>query len=69
MCFHYAPVELAQSHFMIGRNDCSEQRFNSATGEWVDSVRSWDACYYMNGFAIRDEGEVWSYDQWQDTSL
>jgi len=52
-----APVELTQFHFMVGRNDCNEQRLNNATGEWVDSVRSWDAHYFMNGFAIRDEGK------------
>ena len=52
-----APAELAQFHFMIGRNDCAEQRLNNATGEWVDATRSWDASYYMNGFAVRDAGQ------------
>mgnify|MGYP000398014167 CR=1 FL=1 len=52
-----APPELAQFGFMIGENDCLEQRRNNATGEWVEGVRSWDAHYYMNGFAIRDSGK------------
>lgn len=52
-----APAETAQFDFMIGENDCLEQRIDNATGEWVDGVRSWDAHYYMNGFAIRDSGK------------
>lgn len=52
-----APAELAQFAFMIGNNDCVEQRINNATGEWVEGVRSWDAHYYMNGYAIRDSGK------------
>ena len=52
-----APPELAQFDFMIGMNDCVEQRINNATGEWVEGVRSWDAYYFMNGFAIRDSGK------------
>ncbi len=51
-----APKELAQFDFMVGRNDCTEQRVNNATGEWLESTRSWDAYYFMNGHAIRDEG-------------
>lgn len=51
-----APPELAQFRFMVGRNDCSEQRLNNATGDWVAAKRSWDGYYFMNGFAIRDEG-------------
>ncbi len=51
-----APPELAQFDFLVGMNDCVEQRINNATGEWVEGVRSWDAHYYMNGFAIRDSG-------------
>ena len=49
-----APQELQQFAFMIGRNDCEEDKLNNATGEWESSRRSWDAYYYMNGFAIRD---------------
>ena len=51
-----APPELAQFAFMVGRNDCSEERLNSATGEWENSTRTWDAAYYLNGYAIRDSG-------------
>lgn len=51
-----APPELAQFAFMVGRNDCVEQRIDNATGEWSEGERSWDAHYYMNGFAIRDSG-------------
>ncbi len=52
-----APPELAQFDFMVGENDCVEQRIDNGTGEWIDGVRSWDAYYYMNGFAIRDSGK------------
>jgi len=51
-----APTELAQFGFIIGANDCDEQRLNNATGDWDNSNRSWDAYYYMNGFAITDMG-------------
>ncbi len=51
-----APVELSQFHFMVGQNDCEEQRLNNVSGEWVAGIRSWDAHYYMNGYAIRDGG-------------
>jgi hypothetical protein len=51
-----APEELMQFNFMVGRNDCTEQRLNSATGDWTEAERSWDAYYFMNGYAIRDEG-------------
>lgn len=51
-----APPEIAQFAFMVGKNDCVEQRIDNATGEWSESERSWDAHYYMNGFAIRDSG-------------
>jgi len=49
-----APPELAQFHFMVGKNDCSEQRLNNATGDWVEGSRTWDGHYFMNGFGIRD---------------
>lgn len=51
-----APPELAQFHFMVGENDCSEQRLNNTTGDWVAGSRTWDGHYFMNGFAIRDGG-------------
>ena len=51
-----APPELTQFAFMIGKNDCSEERLNGASGEWSSSTRTWDAYYYLNGFAIRDGG-------------
>lgn len=51
-----APAELAQFHFMVGKNDCTEQRLNNATGQWQASERTWDGYYFMDGFAIRDEG-------------
>ena len=50
------PPELAQFHFVIGKNDCSEQRLNNAKGNWVESLRAWDGHYFMNGLAIRDGG-------------
>ena len=52
-----APSELAQFGFMIGSNDCAEQRLDNGSGDWVESTRSWDAYYFMNGFAIRDGGK------------
>ena len=51
-----APPEIQQFAFMIGQNDCSEDRLNGATGEWASATRTWDAYYYMNGYAIRDTG-------------
>lgn len=51
-----APAELAQFSFMIGQNDCEEERLNSVSGEWDTAQRTWDAHYMMNGFAIRDSG-------------
>lgn len=51
-----APAQLSQFHFIVGRNDCSEQRLDSATGEWVEGLRSWNGHYFMNGLAIRDGG-------------
>jgi len=51
-----APEQLVQFAFMIGKNDCSEERLNNATGDWDSSTRTWDAYYYMNGNAIRDTG-------------
>jgi hypothetical protein len=51
-----APPELSQFSFMIGQNDCNEQRLNNATGKWDSGERTWDAQYYLNGFAIRDSG-------------
>ena len=50
-----APPELAQFDFMVGRNDCSEE-YRNATGNWEPGKRTWDAHYYMNGFAIADTG-------------
>ncbi len=52
-----APNEIEQFAFMIGENDCTEERLNNATGEWQPGVRTWDAHYYMNGHAIRDSGQ------------
>lgn len=51
-----APAELAQFAFMIGKNDCTEERLDSTTGEWRVGTRTWDAYYYLNGHAIRDAG-------------
>jgi len=51
-----APAELSQFAFMIGANDCTEERLNNSTGEWDTGVRTWDAKYYMNGYAISDTG-------------
>lgn len=51
-----APEQLEQFAFMIGQNDCTDERLNNATGEWDSGTRSWDAYYYMNGYAIRDTG-------------
>ena len=51
-----APEQLAQFAFMIGQNDCTDERLNNSTGEWDRSTRTWDASYYMNGYAIRDSG-------------
>jgi len=51
-----APAELQQFSFMVGRNDCSEERLNNASGEWDPGSRTWDAHYYLNGNAIRDVG-------------
>ena len=51
-----APGELQQFAFMIGSNDCREERLNNATGEWVEGFRTWDAYYFINGNAIRDSG-------------
>ena len=51
-----APTELQQFAFLIGNNDCSEERLDGASGEWIPGVRIWDAHYYLNGNAIRDGG-------------
>lgn len=51
-----APPELQQFAFMVGQNDCVDERLNQATGEWVTTERTWDAYYYLNGRAIRDTG-------------
>lgn len=51
-----APEKLAQFAFMIGQNDCTDERLNNASGEWDRSTRTWDAHYFMNGYAIRDTG-------------
>lgn len=51
-----APPQLQEFAFMIGQNDCVDERLNQATGEWVTSARTWDAYYYLNGRAIRDTG-------------
>ena len=52
-----APAELAQFDFMIGHNDCEEERLNNATGEWVKGERTWDAYYYLDGYGVRDSGQ------------
>ncbi len=52
-----APSELAQFAFMIGKNNCSEERLNSASGEWERSERTWDAHYFLNGYGIFDSGK------------
>jgi hypothetical protein len=74
-----APPELAQFAFLIGQNDCTEERLNNSTGEWVPGTRTWDANYFMNGHAIQDggssgattNGNIRIYDaaaeQWQVT--
>ncbi len=51
-----APSELAQFNFMIGRNDCSEQRRNGEDGSWSNTRRTWDARYTLNGYGIIDSG-------------
>lgn len=51
-----APAELNQFAFIIGQNDCTEERVNNATQEWVKGERTWDGHYFMNGHAIRDSG-------------
>ncbi len=51
-----APAQLQQFAFMIGENDCREERLNNASGEWEEGFRTWDAHYYLNGNAIRDTG-------------
>jgi len=51
-----APSELAEFHFMVGQNKCVEERRNSSNGDWISASRSWDAHYYLNGFAIMDSG-------------
>ncbi len=51
-----APRETSQFSFMIGQNNCSEERLNSASGHWDSGTRTWDAKYTMNGFAILDSG-------------
>jgi len=51
-----APAELSQFAFIVGANDCTEERLNQASGEWVAGERTWDAYYYINGYAIRDTG-------------
>lgn len=51
-----APQQLSQFAFMIGQNDCTDERLNNASAEWDKSTRTWDAYYYMNGYAIRDTG-------------
>lgn len=52
-----APAELAQFSFLIGSNNCTEERLLANTGEWQSGTRTWDAYYFMNGFAIRDGGK------------
>jgi len=51
-----APPELAQFHFMVGKNDCTEERRNGQADEWLSDRRTWDARYFLNGFAILDSG-------------
>ena len=51
-----APVELAQFDFLIGANDCHDERRQGNTDNWVSTQRSWDAHYTMNGYAIFDSG-------------
>ena len=52
-----APPEARQFAFMIGSNDCTEEKRNNAGGEWVaGATRIWDAAWYMNGYAVRDWG-------------
>ena len=51
-----APPELAQFDFIVGHNNCNEERLNSATGEWVAGERSWDGHYTLNGYGVWDSG-------------
>ncbi len=51
-----APPAIADFRFMIGNNDCTEQRRNNSNGEWIEGERTWDARYTMNGHAIIDSG-------------
>ena len=51
-----APAELAQFAFMIGQNDCTESKRERTSGDWIQSDRSWDAHYVLNGYGIYDTG-------------
>ncbi len=52
-----APPETAEFAFMVGRNDCVEEKRDPQSGEWAEPTnRIWDAAWYMNGYAIRDWG-------------
>lgn len=51
-----APPELQEFSFIIGQNDCTEQRRKPGSDEWSHTERTWDGHYTMNGFAIFDTG-------------
>lgn len=51
-----APPQLSQFHFMVGRNDCTDEVFNPNTEQWLEGQRTWDAHYYLNGYGIIDSG-------------
>ena len=51
-----APKELSQFAFMIGNNNCTEKRRTPGSDNWVESKRTWDAHYALNGMAIMDSG-------------
>ena len=54
-----ASPEVSEFSFLIGRNDCHEERRDPQTGQWqTPGKRIWDAAWYMNGHAVRDWGST-----------
>ncbi len=51
-----APPEISQFAFMIGENDCINSRRQPGSDTWVESTRTWDAKYTLNGYGIIDSG-------------
>lgn len=50
-----APPEARLFDFMIGRNECVQQRFDYKTGEGHTSTSIWTNYFTFNGWGIRDE--------------